>query len=101
MKTIDSELSRRVVVIGSVIYLVSYAFLMIRIFVFDRNLGYGLGDLVYLALFTIVSVLAVAVLLLSRVTKTTWLAWGIGFVTTGSAAYIWLMIYVFHGSEIS
>ena len=101
MKTIDSELRRRAVVIGSVIYLVSYAFLMIRIFVFDRNLGYGLGDLVYVACFTIIFVLSVAVLLLPKVTKTTWFAWGIGFVTTGFAAYIWLMIYVFHGSEIS
>lgn len=100
MKTIDSVLRRRAVVIGSVIYLVSYAFLMIRIFVFDRNLGYGLGDLVYVAFFTIVSVLAVAVLLLPKVTKTIWLAWVVGFVTTGSAGYIWLMIYVFYGAEI-
>ena len=101
MKTIDCELRRRAVVIGSVVYLVSYAFLMIRIFVFDRNLGYGLGDLVYLAFFTVVFVLAVTTLLLPKVTKTNWLAWGIGFVTIGSAAYIWLMIYVFYGSEIS
>jgi hypothetical protein len=82
-------------------YIISYSFLMLRVFAFDWNLGYGLGDLVYIAFFTIVFVLATVALFLSKVTSTIWLTWGIVLVNLSSATYIWLLIYVFYGAEVS
>jgi len=101
MKAIVCNLRRRVVVATSMIYLVSYAFFMLRIFAFDWNLGYGLGDLVYVAFFTIVSVLTVVAFLLPKVTEAAWIAWGVAFMNIGSTVYIWLIIYVFYGPEVS
>jgi len=80
------------------LYLITFLFFVIRYFLIDLTLGYGLGDLVYVALFSLWMLLSVTFYFLNKRRKQFSLI--VSVVNVAMSIYLVLMIFVFKGSEL-
>lgn len=84
-------------------YNIVYIFFIMRVFVFKRGLGYGLGDLFYIILFTIFFLLQLLLfqLFLYFKVKNRIALSILSILNIIVAVFILLKIYVFYGIEVS
>lgn len=90
---LDSKLINK---ISSFSYVSIFLIFICRYFILNISLGYGLGDLVYIVLFSIWSIIAILITLLNNNKKVLIIT---SIFNCLMIIYILLMMYVFIGME--
>lgn len=73
-------------------------FLMVRVFIFKRHLGFGIGDLFYIIPLAFYFIIQLTVQL---AIKNKWVKLFFSLINIYLAVYILLKIYVYYGPEVS
>ncbi len=80
------------------LYLIIFVFFVVRYFMIDLTLGYGLGDLVYVVIFSLWMLLSTLFYLLGKKKKT--LSKITGVISILMSVYLILMMFAFTGAEL-
>jgi hypothetical protein len=80
-------------------YCLIYCIFIFRYSVLDITLGYGLGDLFYLILFSICLIIGGLIFVVLRKKKSSFLKTTFAIVNIICLVYLLLLMFVIHGSE--